>query len=170
MIQSAEQLRAELEALLPQTGLIGVQTWQKILAIFSRSNDPKLREIVRHNIEQRELAASSEKDGGNIVKPVGGVDFRAMPVMISPAVAGVQAPVVSVAELEKDWNGIVKQLRSGNVPYDQLKMYVAACAQNKEARVQLVQVTAYINNILRLEEDAAYETDPRMAEILAVAG
>jgi hypothetical protein len=101
----------------------------------------------------------------------GGVDFRAMPIVVQTAggAAGV-IPQMSVAQLEKDWNGIVKQLRSGNVPYDRLKMYVAACAQNKEAREQFAQVTAYIHNILRLEEDAAYETDPRMADILAISG
>jgi hypothetical protein len=117
-------------------------------------------------LEQRQQAVWGSKDGGN---PVGGVDFRAIPVVNQPmvGVAAVALPLVSVAQLEKDWNGLSKQLKTGNVPYEQLKTYAASCAANKEAHAQLVQITAYINNILRLEEDAAYATNPQMKEVLA---
>jgi hypothetical protein len=76
---------------------------------------------------------------------------------------------VSLREVEKRWNGIAGNLKKGAVPYDELKAYVVLCAANN-APAGLAEAVACIRDILKFEEDAAYVTDPRMKEILALAG
>jgi hypothetical protein len=112
----------------------------------------------------------NDKNAG--IDPVGGIDFRAVPVVPAApaAVPAIAAHPATLRQLEQDWNTISRKMEQGEVPYAALKEYAASCAAQKEARKQLLEVSACVNSILRMEEDAAVATSAEMKEILAIIG
>jgi len=112
----------------------------------------------------------NDKDDG--VEPVGGIDFRAVPVVPAApaAIPALAAHPATLRQLERDWDTISRKLEQGEVPCAALKEYAAACVAHKDARKQLLAVSACIDTILRMEEDAAVVTSAEMKEILAIIG
>lgn len=119
---------------------------------------------------------------GNISQPsdqatVGGIDMRALPVnqpagttMLSVAVPGTDSQRMTAQELDEQWQFIESSIRSGPVPYDKLKAHAIACCGNKDAVIQREKLTAYIADLLKLEEAAAVPTAPELKEVLVVLG
>ncbi|MFA5100484.1 MAG: hypothetical protein WC547_06350, partial [Candidatus Omnitrophota bacterium] len=103
---------------------------------------------------------------------MGGIDLRALPVEAQPAgavsvaVPGTSVPFVSANELEAQWQKIEEQMRSGPMPYDQLKAHAIGCCRNKDAAEQRKALAVWITGILKLEEEAAVPTAPELKEIL----
>jgi len=87
---------------------------------------------------------------------------------ISMAVPGTEGVKRTTEELDAAWTNIEKSIRSGPMPYEQLKAHVIACCRNKDADRQREAVCSYIANILKLEEEAAVPTAPELKELLAV--
>jgi CheY-like chemotaxis protein len=119
---------------------------------------------------------ADKKDGGNTELPLdtGGIDFRAMPAAIQPMAdptAGVNPPaLISLRDLDKRWSKIQSKIYRGEMPYQEIKLYVSSCCGQKAAAKQLEQVSEGITNILQMEEDRALPTAPELKEILACLG
>jgi hypothetical protein len=115
------------------------------------------------------LKEAQNQDGGTY----GGVDFRSLPAVMQPtvkpaAMSGVAPRVVSLKELNSEWQEIRKKMKAGPMPYNEIKLFVAACCVNNDAGAQRREAAACIAGILALEEDAAVATSPEMKEILAI--
>lgn len=111
--------------------------------------------------------ASAKKDGGT--GKYGGIDFTALPLLVQPSVrpAALPAVPVSLAELDSQWQDIVKQLNAGSVPCDSLREYVVGCRSQKLASVHLKRAHVYVDSLLRMEQDAAVRTSAQMKEVIA---
>ncbi len=111
-------------------------------------------------------ASAAGKDGGS--RDVGGVDFRAMPVVLHKLPAGaLDGAPVELRLLDIQWRDIAAMLSKGEIPYDKLKDYAQACRRTSAARMQLRELSKYIEDILKMEENAAVPTSPGMKEIIA---
>jgi HEAT repeat protein len=116
------------------------------------------------------------KDGGDTQPPAntGGVDFRALPAvvqpMVNPAVGMNVANMISLRDLDKQWSQIQSKIYQGEMPYQEIKLYVSACCGQKAAAKQLAQVSEGITNILKMEEERALPTAPELKEILSCLG
>jgi hypothetical protein len=104
----------------------------------------------------------------------GGIDFRALPVggtapNIAPVLTPLPAGYISASseEMDRKWQDIKQKIQAGPMPYQQIKEYVSVCCQRTDATDRLKQASAYILNLLRLEEDAAVATAPELKEILS---
>jgi hypothetical protein len=111
--------------------------------------------------------ASAKKDGGK--KDVGGIDFTSLPLLSQPSFrpAALPAVPVSLAELDAQWQAIVKQLNAGSVPCDSLREYVVGCRSQKLASAHLKRAHVYVDSLLRMEQDAAVRTSAQMKEVIA---
>jgi exonuclease VII small subunit len=74
---------------------------------------------------------------------------------------------VSLAELDAQWQAIVKQLNAGSVPCDSLREYVVGCRSQKLASAHLKRAHVYVDSLLRMEQDAAVRTSAQMKEVIA---
>lgn len=113
-------------------------------------------------------------DGGS-PQSFGGIDLRTLPVsqpagpaMLSVAVSDKDAQPMTAQELDAQWEFIEKSIRTGPVPYGRLKAHAVACCRNAHAADQRAKLAAYIENLLKLEEEAAVPTAPELKEVLVV--
>jgi hypothetical protein len=111
-------------------------------------------------------AAETEKSKDDVNR-VGGVDFRAMPVVFHMIPAGaLDGAPVELQVLDSQWRDIAVSLSKGDMPYGKLKDYAQACRRTPAARAQLRELSEYIENILKMEENAALPTSPALKEII----
>jgi len=124
-----------------------------------------------------EVIKSKAKDGG-VQKDTtgkGGIDLRRLPIVTQPAVGAAPGvipggmPTINIADLDKEWIQIQKQMQKETMPYVKIKEYVACCKQ-QNAQEQLDAVLACIATILRLEEERVVPTAPELKEILVSIG
>jgi hypothetical protein len=154
---------------------LGPGALDELRAIAASHKDYFSEKCAVDAIKKIEADRDSQKrqfDGGiKAADEVGGIDFRAMPRAIQPAVNPASAisgsSLMSLQELDKQWSVIRKKMAKGEMPYTELKGYVSACASLKDNAKQLETVTACITNILKLEEERALPTAPELKEILA---
>jgi hypothetical protein len=120
----------------------------------------------------------SQKDGGDKQRDgKGGIDFRALPVgnapvntqpVLTPLPAGYIS--ASAEELDSKWKDIRQKIQGGPMPYKEIKEYVSVCCNRTDTGDRLNQASAYLLNLLRLEEDAAVATAPELKDILCCLG
>jgi len=113
-------------------------------------------------------------DGGK-----GGIDFRAVPIVIQPG-TGIGVPPIdmkqlqllaetsAIKDLDAEWANIREQMRGRQMPYAKMKEYVAVCCQRKAQDKHMDDVMACVTNILKLEEKCAVATSPEMKELLVM--
>ncbi len=136
-------------------------------------NDPL---IILHptaqGLSSRYRQAVVQQDGGNkAIDPLGGVDFRALPAVVTPMVnPAAGAGLISLGDLDKQWSEIQSKIYQGEMPYREIKLYVSSCCGQKTAAKQLEQVSEGITNILKMEEERALSTAPELKEILSCLG
>ncbi|HOU36203.1 MAG TPA: NUDIX domain-containing protein, partial [Candidatus Omnitrophota bacterium] len=109
----------------------------------------------------------------------GGIDFRALPLMTQTGIeSAVSAQAIgrlqqlaagsSIRDLDKEWAGIVKQIRGRQMPYAKMQEYAAMCfARNADSRY-MDMLVAGVNDILKMEEACAVRTSPEMKELLVL--
>ena len=129
--------------------------------------DADRRAILLQQIKKLDAAVS---DGGkDQPATVGGVDFRAIPAVVVPAVGGVAgAVVVNIQDFDRQWNALQKKVADGQMPYDDIRAYIAACCANKEACANLKKASLWISEVLKMEEDACVESSAKMKELIAI--
>lgn len=122
----------------------------------------------------RKLDATVSDGGNEQPATVGGVDFRAIPAVVVPAVgtgagvAGAVAAVVDVQELDRQWNALQRKVADGQMPYNDLRAYISACCANREACERLMKVSQWVAEVLKIEEDACVQTSAQMKELIAL--
>lgn len=126
-------------------------------------------------LDALQLEDAQKRDGGKEVHAVGGIDLRSLPVTGAQAGAPVMSVPVdpallsaSLEGLDRKWQSIQKNMRSGPMPYAELKEFIAACRNRNDAASQLQAVSSRIVQILKMEECAAVATSPEFEEIIAV--
>jgi hypothetical protein len=139
------------------------------------------RTVVTINLPLRWLDFNPQKDGGNPVSdqakegadsqnPLGGVDFRGLPIVVQPGAmaAGLnQLPSVNIADLDGEWQQIEKMAASDMVPSTQrLKEFLGACCSKGALDKYAGNVLACIADIMRMEEEKAKATEPALRDIL----
>jgi hypothetical protein len=91
-----------------------------------------------------------------------------MPVVLHKLPAGaLDGAPVELRLLDITGRDIAAMLSKGEIPYDKLKDYAQACRRTSAARMQLRELSKYIEDILKMEENAAVPTSPGMKEIIA---
>ncbi|HQJ15355.1 MAG TPA: PEP-utilizing enzyme [Candidatus Omnitrophota bacterium] len=143
----------------------------------AREMSPEQRGIISDAIKFLEESLPDNISERSEQATVGGIDMRALPVsqpagtaMLSVAVPGIDSLQMTTQELDEQWQGIEKSIKSGPVPYDKLKAHAIACCGNKDAVDQRGKFIAYIAGLLKLEEAAAVETASELKEVLAILG
>ncbi|MCK9594461.1 MAG: HEAT repeat domain-containing protein [Candidatus Omnitrophica bacterium] len=117
-------------------------------------------------------------DGGDKTQaPLGGIDFRGMPIVSQPAIGGVRIPVmpnltgaVALEELDKQWMEIRASMVQGPMPYLKIQEYVACCNARPDSSKQIQAVTNCVADILKAEEEDALPTCGQLKEILIQLG
>ncbi|MCX5707650.1 MAG: DHH family phosphoesterase [Candidatus Omnitrophica bacterium] len=118
-----------------------------------------------------EMAARVKDGGSKEVEAPGGIDFRALPAVVTPmANPAAGAGLISLRDLDKQWSDIQSKIYQGEMPYQEIKKYASVCCGRHDAAKQLEQVSEGITNILKMEEDRAIPTAPELKEILACLG
>lgn len=110
--------------------------------------------------------------------PVGGIDFRSLPITIQPmgSFSGLNfsLPQLSQAELrqiniDSEIQEIKNMVHSGITPSGQrIKELIAACVQKKEINSQVDSLLLCLADIFRLEEENASESSPELREALVI--
>jgi len=126
-------------------------------------------------------AASSRATGSSPLdesKPLGGIDFRVMPMTIRPlgTFSGLDfsLPKLSKAELEKmnldtEMRQISNMVENEMIPSGQrVKELVAACAQKGEMNRRISDLIALLAQTLKLEEETVSESSPELRELLVI--
>ncbi len=117
---------------------------------------------------QTELAdfASGTQDGNDGGKK-GGIDFRALPIDTKPATGGISVgtiplPLVDISQARVD---IKNKLIAGGMPYREIKEYMFYCKQ-MSAGDALSEMAGFLARVLRAEEDAGFNMESPMRELL----
>ncbi|HOW43200.1 MAG TPA: HEAT repeat domain-containing protein [Candidatus Omnitrophota bacterium] len=120
-------------------------------------------------------AAAAKKTPDN----TGGVDFRALPIQSQAVIGAVnpaqilqsmpQAMKMPLAELDAKWLNIQEKVKSGSMPYRELKEFVAVCNARADATQQMHTAVLFIKQILEMEEERALPTAGEMKEIIQLA-
>lgn len=111
----------------------------------------------------------TQKDGGTT--PVGGIDFHALPVTLppaGPAIAPGVMPRASLKDLGHQWAEVQRKANNAELPYEQMKSLVSSCKSQEDAAALKQEVTAYVVNLLKLEEERAIATPERLKEIVSL--
>ncbi len=115
------------------------------------------------------------KETNESSSPIGGIDFRALPAVIQPVPvfkgqfpAGT-APIIPLAELNKEWEQIENMLNAGIAPStDRIKDYLAACCASSAINQEADKVLSCLADIMRMEEDRVESTEPALKQILSL--
>lgn len=110
--------------------------------------------------------------------PVGGIDFRALPMTIQPMGSfnglNFKLPQLSQAELERinvdsEMQQIKNMVQAGITPSgERIKELIAACVQKKEMNSQADSLLFCVADIFKLEEENASESSPELREALVI--
>jgi hypothetical protein len=106
--------------------------------------------------------------------PVGGIDFRALPIITQPMgeilmKEIINMPIVNIADLEQEWRALQKMVETETCPSSQrIKEFLGACYQKGELKQRADKVLACLAGILRIEEDESKATEPQMKIMLAL--
>lgn len=105
---------------------------------------------------------------------IGGVDFRALPIMIQPVKTPVTNPIsrpISRANvnLDKEWSEIQNMLNGGIIPSsERIKEYLEACVNSDKCDEGMQKALSGIADILRLEEERVLSTEPALRDLLVL--
>jgi len=108
--------------------------------------------------------------------PVGGIDFRNLP-LVTQAVSNLSAGIVgslfltrlNAVNLDSKWQEIEHLVSSGITPSgERIKEYLQASCYNGRVAQDKKQVVVCISNILRMEEERYVATEPVLRDILIV--
>ena len=181
---SAEEYRPETRVwVVKQLVALGVadEILPELRKFVKARTPAKQRACVEEAIARLSAQTGTQKDGGN-TNPLGGIDFRSLPATIQPAsnafspaaILGVTVPQAALqaplAELDKKWSDIQEKICKADMPYQELKEYVAICCSRKDASVQVEKIYDCVTNILKMEEERAVATAPELKEIIACLG
>ena len=114
--------------------------------------------------------AETINDGGSAT-PVGGVDFRSVP--LGQAYKGVMPVPQFVSQVFADgkqepFTQVAQDVSAGRMPTAQeIKAYLAGCCQKKRAGGQVKDTLVCIAELLRLQEDMVCSAEPEIKEALA---
>jgi hypothetical protein len=75
-----------------------------------------------------------------------------------------------MADMDKEWSDIQKQMQTRDMPYARIKEYVAVCLTRQDCRKDLDQVVNCLINILKIEEEQALSTKQELKDILMCLG
>jgi phosphomannomutase len=125
--------------------------------------------------DENDDLSTYSRDGGISQAPekTGGIDFRSLPVqaaagsVVGPETAAAM-PQVSLAEMNDQWKKILSTAQKGELPYQQMKQLVSCCKAKEEAAGLKQEVTAYVVNLLKCEEERAISTPAQLKEIVAL--
>lgn len=111
-------------------------------------------------------------------KPLGGIDFRALPANIQPIGSfnglNFKLPQLSQSQLEQinvdlELQQIKNMVKAGNIPSgERIKELIAACAQKGRINSQIDSLLLCIVDTLKLEEENALESSPELREALVI--
>jgi hypothetical protein len=91
-----------------------------------------------------------------------------MPVFKGQFPAGA-APVIPLAELNKEWMQIENMLNAGITPSsDRLKGYLQSCYQKQDFNQDIDKVLSCIADIFRFEEEKVAGTDLSLRQMLTL--
>jgi hypothetical protein len=77
-------------------------------------------------------------------------------------------PKVSLNQLNDQWKEIQNSAQNAELPYARMKQLVSCCKAQEEAAVLKQEVTAYVVNLLKLEEERAIATPEALKEIVSL--
>ena len=120
------------------------------------------------------MPIAPQRDGGTLGKDLGGIDFRALPVISGqPTIAPVLMPQLQklaansrIKDLDQEWAQIRGEMLAPEMPYNRIKEYIAVCLIRPDCRKKLDQAVSCIIDILRMEEDQALATNQELKDIL----
>lgn len=118
------------------------------------------------------------EDAINRASSLGGVDFSIINMAERPGVSVSAdsfdldriAARSGITDLDSAWNRIEKDIQGKEIPYVRIKEYVAVCKSRPGADKNLAVAAVCLFNILKIEEDNALPTDPRLKELLFYVG
>jgi len=135
-----------------------------------------LRDIWKDWKTDRAISVSSPVS--NIPEKTGGIDFRALPMIIQPMGSfnglNFKLPQLSQVQLsqiniDSEIQQIKNMVQSGIAPSGQrIKELIAACMQKKELGPQVDSLLLCISDIFKLEEENASESSPELREALVI--
>jgi enolase len=119
-------------------------------------------------------AGDAKQDGGQNQNPVGGIDFRALPIVNQPIGNYLQSifgqnPGINISNLDVEWESIYRLVQMNVSPSSQrIKEFLWGCCQKGELDQRATDVLACIGEILRLEENEAKDTEPDIKNMLVL--
>jgi hypothetical protein len=171
--QDAKDLAATLRAADPK-----IMSDAKNHYVVGGAGMVKLPILLSAVIAPRYGVQETQLDGGTAAK--GGIDFRALPLTTQPGALPL-APAIdmqllrqiaqgsSIADLDRAWKSIQSQAQQEPaLPCQKIKEYVAVCCQRSAGKDRLNEVSTYLAQVLRLEEDSAVSTTPELKELLVL--
>ena len=107
----------------------------------------------------------------------GGIDFRFLPI-VTQAMDNLKASIKTMPRdglrrmnLTKEWSDIERLVDSGITPSaERLKDYLAASTFKNNINNDMDKIVSCISDILRMEEESCFATDPTLKDILVVLG
>lgn len=115
------------------------------------------------------------RDGGEQVEEMGGVDFRALPIVSQPVNAAMfhmnaaDFKRLGAVDIDAEREKIGKMIRAGDIPsVRRLQEYVQACCIRKVLREQVGTILGYIADIMRLEEERMEGTSRELRDMLVL--
>lgn len=134
-------------------------------------------------VNKVERGSEVKPDSSSVSSPavenkLGGIDFRAMDMLIQPmgSFSGLNfsLPVLSAATLEamdldKELEDIRNMVKAGVIPSgDRVKEYLAACFQKGKMAEKQDGLLLCLSEIYRLQEEEVLETSPELRESLVI--
>jgi len=107
------------------------------------------------------------------VSDKGGIDFRGLPIVTqplpNPQLTNSNLSLNLNLNLEKEWREIEKMLKAGITPStERIREYALSACQQQSADAEIGRILSCIADILRLEEEGCYSTEPALRELLAL--
>jgi signal transduction histidine kinase len=115
---------------------------------------------------------SSTEDGTTAVAPLGGIDFRALPITAQPVISAAPTfnlPHLSKINLSQEWEEINRMLKAQIIPSaERLKEYLQAACLKDDLDSCRDDMLSCIRDILRMEESNYAQVDPSLKRLLVL--
>jgi hypothetical protein len=105
---------------------------------------------------------------------MGGIDFRALPIITQPMGEVLMKEIVNmpkrnIADLDREWQALQKMVETETCPStERIKEFLGACYQKGELKQRADKVLACLAGMLRMEEDECKTTEPQVKVMLAL--
>jgi hypothetical protein len=169
-----DRVTGMLESIAASTHFYSYRDYVDKLIKALRNQLPETKDPARPGID-----GQKSKDGGEVFqnRDLAGIDFRGLPIGGQPA----QAPVMmlqlvklaqgsKMADMDKEWLGIQREIAGPSMPYEKIKEYIAVCLNKPDCRKHLDKAVTCLITILRIEEEQALPTQNELKDLLICLG